>query len=256
MRICRFTASSGDQHGIIEDDLVYELKGTIFHPRRGRKLGHVDEIVLLPPVTPGKIICVGRNYVEHAQERGEQVPTEPLLFLKPPSSVIGTNDEIELVPGIGKVEHEAELALVIGKKGRFLDQEAALEHVLGYTCANDVSARDYQAKDGQWTRAKGFDTFCPLGPWISTELDPSNVEIRCLVNNVVKQKSSTAKMVFSPALLIAYISRIMTLFPGDLILTGTPAGVSPIHPGDVVEVQIDGIGTLRNRVTAISPNAG
>jgi 2-keto-4-pentenoate hydratase/2-oxohepta-3-ene-1,7-dioic acid hydratase in catechol pathway len=197
---------------------------------------------LLAPVEPSKIICVGRNYPEHAREHGEAVPQIPLLFLKPPSSVIGPGATIVLPPQSQQVEHEAELAVVIGKTGRWIPIERATEYIFGYTIANDVTARDLQRRDGQWTRSKGFDTFCPLGPWIDTELDPADTLITCRVNNAMRE------MVFTVPQLVAYASSIMTLSPGDVILTGTPAGVGPLAGGDTVEISIEGIGSLSNPV--------
>lgn len=257
MRICSFELNGRTGHGIITGEDVFELEGSLFGPRQGKKVASLGEIRLRPPVAPSKIVCVGRNYAAHAQERGVEVPTEPLLFMKPPTTLIGHGDAIELLPETGKVEHEAELAIVIGKEGRFIPQAKALSYALGYTCANDISDRDFQKKDVQFTRAKGFDTFCPLGPWIETELDPSNVAVRCTLNGEPRQNGLTGQMIFSPSFLIAAFSRIMTLLPGDVILTGTPSGTSQIKPGDTVEVEIEGIGRLANPVVALDPaNAG
>jgi 2-keto-4-pentenoate hydratase/2-oxohepta-3-ene-1,7-dioic acid hydratase in catechol pathway len=197
---------------------------------------------------PSKIVCVGRNYVEHAKELGNEVPKMPLIFLKPPSSVIASGGTILLPPQSAQVEHEAELVAVIGKRGRNVTAESARDYVLGYTIGNDVTARDLQKTDGQWTRAKGFDTFCPFGPWIDTDFDPSDALVTCRVNGQMRQLASTRDMVFSVGVLIAYISSVMTLEPGDLIFTGTPAGVSQLQAGDTVEVEIDGLGLLSNSV--------
>jgi 2-keto-4-pentenoate hydratase/2-oxohepta-3-ene-1,7-dioic acid hydratase in catechol pathway len=205
-------------------------------------------VQILPPVEPGKIICVGRNYAAHAKEHDAEIPKWPLLFLKAPSSVIGPNETIYLPPQSKQVEHEAELAVVIKQSGRWLAPEEAPEYILGYTAANDVTARDLQRIDGQWTRAKGFDTFCPLGPWIETDLDTADTMIMCKVNGQMRQMASTKDMIFPVDRLIAFISSIMTLKPGDLILTGTPSGVSPLSDGDEVAVEIEGIGTLTNPV--------
>jgi 2-keto-4-pentenoate hydratase/2-oxohepta-3-ene-1,7-dioic acid hydratase in catechol pathway len=201
-------------------------------------------------VRPSKIVCIGRNYVAHAAERQVDVPDEPLIFLKPPSALIGHGAPIEFAADVGRVDHEAELAVIIRSQARRVSRENALGHVLGYTCANDVSARDYQKKDGQWTRAKGFDTFCPLGPWINTDLDPSDLAVRCLVNGELRQDGRTSQMVFGVPALISFVSHVMTLEPGDVILTGTPAGVSQLFDGDMVSVEIEGIGALRNPVRA------
>ena len=205
------------------------------------------------PVTPSKIVCVGRNYVAHAAEHGADVPEEPLLFLKPPSAVVGSGSEILLPTLSQQVEHEGELALVIGSRCRNVGEDVAWRQVFGVTCANDVTARDLQRSDAQWTRGKGFDTFCPLGQWIVTdltELEIGDVGLRCSVNGAIRQEARTSQMVFSPSFLIAYISRVMTLEPGDVILTGTPAGVSPLRPGDEVTVEIDRVGSLTNPVVA------
>jgi 2-keto-4-pentenoate hydratase/2-oxohepta-3-ene-1,7-dioic acid hydratase in catechol pathway len=203
---------------------------------------------LLSPVTPTKIICVGRNYRAHAAELGNDVPPEPLLFFKPPSAIVGPDTPIVLPHQSERVDHEAELGVVIGARCRDVTPEDALQFVLGYTCVNDVTARDLQKKDGQWARAKGFDTFCPAGPYIVTDLDPRSLTVRCRVNGAARQEGNTRDMMFPVASLIAYISSIMTLEPGDLIATGTPHGVGPLTPGDVVEVEIDGIGVLRSPV--------
>lgn len=210
------------------------------------------DVRMLSPILPSKVVGVGRNYAEHAAEHGADVPTEPLLFLKPSTSVIGPHDVVRLPPQSKRVEHEAELAVVIGRSGaRRVDRAGAAKAIFGYTCANDVTARDLQQSDGQWTRAKGFDSFCPLGPWIVTDLSPADLEVRCEVNEEVRQLGRTKDMVFDPATLVSYISHIMTLLPGDVVLTGTPAGVSPIADGDTVTVRIEGIGELSNPVATL-----
>ncbi len=202
-----------------------------------------------PEFKPSKIVCVGRNYAEHAAELGNEIPREPLLFLKAPSAVIGNNDPIVIPSHSQQVEHEAELAVVIGQKCKDVgDGEDPFEYVRGYTCLNDVTARDLQRKDGQFARAKSFDTFCPIGPHIETSLDASDVQVRCRINGVEKQSGRTSQMVFPVDFLIRYISRMMTLFPGDVIATGTPSGVSRLGRGDVCEVEIEGIGILTNPV--------
>lgn len=201
------------------------------------------------PIRPSKIVCVGRNYREHAAELGNKMPDEPLLFLKAPSAIISSGDEIVLPSASQQVEHEGELGVVIGRVARNIpSDEDPLSYVLGYTCVNDVTARDLQRKDVQFTRGKSFDTFCPVGPWIETDIDPSNVAVETRLNGEVKQKGNTADMAFPVAFLIRYISEIMTLYPGDLIATGTPAGVSRMKSGDTVEVEVAGIGVLQNRV--------
>jgi 2-keto-4-pentenoate hydratase/2-oxohepta-3-ene-1,7-dioic acid hydratase in catechol pathway len=206
---------------------------------------------LLAPVLPSKVIAVGRNYAAHAEEMGGDVPAEPMIFLKPNTSVIGPGAQIRLPAMSVQVEHEAELAIVIGRLCREVPEERAAEVILGYTCANDVTARDLQKSDGQWGRAKGFDTFCPLGPWISTDADVSDVAITCYVGDELRQDSRTSLLVHSVPRLVSWVSQVMTLLPGDVILTGTPAGVGPLVDGDEVEVSIEGIGILRNDVDGL-----
>jgi len=207
------------------------------------------DVRLLSPILPSKVVGIGRNYADHAQELGNDVPPEPMLFLKPSSSVIGPRDVIRRPPQSQQVEHEAELAVVIGATGaRRVDRADALKTVFGYTIANDVTARDLQRRDVQFTRAKGFDSFCPLGPWIETQLDPSDLEIRCEVNEEVRQLGRTRDLVFDVPTLVSYVSHVMTLLPGDVIITGTPAGVSPILAGDTCVVRVEGIGEIANPV--------
>ena len=236
-----------------EELLVGPLEGTPFGEfRRLEAIHPMSNVRLLSPILPGKIICVGRNYAAHAKEHNAEVPEVPLLFLKPPSSIIGPNEKIILPPQSQQVEHEAELVVVIGKRGRWIAPDEVMQHILGYTVGNDVTARDLQRRDGQWTRGKGFDTFCPIGPWIETEFDPADGVIACYVNGEMRQMASTRDMVFSVRQLIAFASSIMTLEPGDILMTGTPSGVAPLLAGDVVEVSIEGLGTLRNPVIAES----
>lgn len=199
---------------------------------------------LLPPVAPSKIVCVGRNYAAHARELGHEVPKEPLLFLKPPSSVVGPRGAIVLPAESNRVEHEAELGVVIGRRCKAVPRDRALDYVFGFTCVGDITARDLQRSDGQWARAKGFDTFCPVGPWIETDLDPADLQVSCAVNGVVRQDGRTSSMIFPVDELIAYVSRMMTLEPGDLLVTGTPEGVGPLMHGDRLDITISGIGTL------------
>lgn len=252
MKIVRFSHSDTDNEprwGWASDQGVGPLEGSPFEPyRRGKQSYSLDDVRLHPPVRPGKIICVGRNYAAHAAEHDAEVPELPLLFLKPPSSVIGPGEQIHLPPQSSRVEHEGELAVVIGRRGRWIEIENARQHVLGYSVANDVTARDLQRADGQWTRGKGFDTFCPLGPWIETELDPADLIVTCSVNGEVRQMGSTRDMIFPVRQLITFISSVMTLEPGDLILTGTPSGVGPLTDGDQVTVDIENLGTLTNPV--------
>ncbi len=249
MRIVRFEGEDGARYGWVHEGKVGDIEGSIYGEfRRTEAERPIEEIKLLAPVQPSKIVCVGRNYVAHAKEHDAEVPEVPLLFMKPPSSVIGPDETIYLPPQSQQVEHEAELAVVMGKRGRWLAAEETLEHVLGYTMANDVTARDLQQRDGQWTRGKGFDTFCPAGPWIDTEFNPADALVTCRVNDELRQMASTRDMVFGVRQLIAYITSVMTLEPGDLILTGTPAGVGPLKAGDRVTVAIDGLGELSNPV--------
>ena len=237
---------------VIEGEEVYRMLGSPAKAwRYGERLGSLETLTLLAPVRPTKIVCVGRNYVAHAAEHNAEVPAEPLLFLKPPSSVIGPETSIVCPAQSERVEHEAELAVVIKTRCRNVTPEAAWDYVLGVTCGNDVTARDLQRKDGQWTRGKGFDTFCPLGPWVVLGLEEAHVAdlaVSCYVNGAVRQEGRTSEMVFSPAELIAYASGIMTLEPGDVIMTGTPAGVGLLEKGDRVAVTIEEIGTLSNPV--------
>ena len=208
----------------------------------------LEGAVPLRPCRPEKIVGVGLNYRDHARERGKPIPAEPLIFLKPPTAALGPGAPILLPRGAGRIDHEAELAIVIGRTARDLPESSAPEAILGYTCFNDVTAREIQERDGQFTRAKGFDTFAPFGPWIETDLDPSNLEVIARVNRSTRQASRTRELIFSPATLVAFISRVMTLRPGDIIATGTPAGIGPLAPGDLVEIVIEGIGTLANPV--------
>jgi 2-keto-4-pentenoate hydratase/2-oxohepta-3-ene-1,7-dioic acid hydratase in catechol pathway len=247
--------------GVVEGEVAAGLEGLTVAEIDGHPFGTVKftgqrwalaDVRLLSPILPSKVVCVGRNYADHAAEMGNEVPKEPLLFLKPSTSVIGPNDAIRLPPQSKRVEHEAELAVVIGAPGaRRVDRTGAAAAIFGYTCANDVTARDLQKADVQFTRGKGFDSFCPMGPWIVTDLDVSDVEVRCEVNEEVRQLGRTKDMVFDGATLVSYVSHIMTLLPGDVLLTGTPAGVGPLVDGDTVAVSVEGIGTLTNRVLSL-----
>jgi len=252
MRLARYTFNNQPAvQGWVFEDKVGEVAGSIFgeHQRQEVRIP-LTEVHLLPPVLPGKIICVGRNYAAHAKEQDTEVPEVPLIFLKPPSSLIGPGDTIFLPPQSKQVEHEAELVVVIGKRGRWIAPENALNYILGYTAGIDVTARDLQRRDGQWTRSKGFDTFCPIGPWIETEFDPADALINLHVNGELRQMASTRDMVFRVNHLVAFASSVMTLEPGDILMTGTPAGVGPLLPGDRVEVSIEGIGKFSNPVLA------
>lgn len=250
MRYIRFFHQEiGITYGWINLDKIGLIEGNLFGQHRRLKADYpIETIKMIAPIVPGKIVCVGRNYVDHAKEQGAEIPDIPLLFFKPPTAVIGPGEPILIPPQSKQVEHEAELAVVIKKTCRWTPSEQVKNHILGYTIANDVTARDLQRRDGQWTRGKGFDTFCPIGPWIETEFDPADALITCKVNGVLRQLGSTREMVFPIEQLIAYISSIMTLLPGDIILTGTPAGVGPLIPNDEVEITIDGLGGLSNPV--------
>ena len=207
-----------------------------------------DRAKLLAPVTPTKIVCVGRNYAEHAKELGNEAPSEPIIFLKPPSALLNPGGTIVRPPMSQLVHHEGELAIVIGREAKNVKAADWRDYVRGFSCANDVTARDLQKKDVQFTRGKGFDTFCPIGPCIETELDVSNLRLTTRVNGEIRQDGSTSQMIFTCAFLVEFITAIMTLMPGDVILTGTPAGVGPLNAGDVVEVEVEGIGVLQNHV--------
>lgn len=252
MRFTRYTIKNGPPAtGWVFEDKIGPVEGSIFGEFQRKEAEiPIGQARLLPPVLPSKIMCVGRNYVAHAREQNAEVPEVPLLFLKPPSTLIGYNDTIYLPPQSKQVEHEAELVVVIGKRGRWISPENALDFVLGYTAGIDITARDLQRRDGQWTHGKGFDTFCPIGPWIETDFDPSDALITCHVNGEMRQMASTRDMVFRVNQLIAFASSVMTLEPGDIMMTGTPSGVGPLMPGDTIEVTIEGIGKLRNSVLA------
>jgi 2-keto-4-pentenoate hydratase/2-oxohepta-3-ene-1,7-dioic acid hydratase in catechol pathway len=250
MKIVRFLSLEGvAQYGWMVEDKIGPIQGNpFFDYHRQEPQIPVSQVKLLAPVQPGKIIAVGRNYIDHAHEHGVEVPEIPLIFLKPPSSIIGPMDEIVLPPQSRQVEHEAELVVVVGKRGRWIDLNQAREYIYGYTVGNDITARDLQRKDGQWTRGKGFDTFCPLGPWIETDIEPSDLQITCRVNDELRQMSSTREMVYSVAQLLVFVSSIMTVDPGDVIMTGTPAGVGLLAAGDRLVTTIEGIGELTNTV--------
>ncbi len=252
MRIVRYqTKNEAPRYGWVLENKVGPIEGDIYSQyRRLEAETPLAEVKLLAPAQPSKIICIGRNYVEHAKEHNVEVPKVPLIFMKPPSSILDPGGTIILPPQSQQVEHEAELVIVIGKGGRHITPEQAQAHVFGYTVGNDVTARDLQKSDGQWTRAKGFDTFCPFGPWIDTDFDPADAVVTCKVNGQPRQMASTRDMVFNVGQLIAFISSVMTLEPGDLIFTGTPAGVGPLKPGDSVEVEIEDLGKLVNPVAA------
>ena len=249
-RIVRFSHEGSPRYGVLEGEevAVIEPHPFVAHRPTGERVS-LAGLHLLAPVIPSKIVCVGKNYVDHAAEMGGEVPEEPLLFLKPSSSVIGPHEPIRLPTDRSEeVHHEAELAVVIGALLQRVSPAEAMSGILGYTCANDVTARDLQRTEGQWFRAKGFDSFCPLGPAIATDLDPSDLGVRCMVDDELRQDGTTADLVHDVAALVAEISQVTTLLPSDVVLTGTPAGVGLLSPGQTVRVEIEGIGALTNPV--------
>ena len=252
MRMVRFMGPGRTEAkpGRVEGNVVYELEGSIFGSCETTGSGiKLEDVRLLAPCTPSKVVAVGLNYRDHAEEVGMPLPEEPMIFMKPATAVIGPGDPIVAPAASRRVDYEAELGVVIGRRAVRVKQAEALNYVLGYTALNDVTARDLQAKDGQWTRAKGFDTFCPIGPAIETSLDPSNVAISSWLNGEKKQESRTSNLIFGVPALIEFISGVMTLLPGDVIATGTPSGIGPMLPGDEIEIRIEGIGSLINPVT-------
>jgi 2-keto-4-pentenoate hydratase/2-oxohepta-3-ene-1,7-dioic acid hydratase in catechol pathway len=255
MRLIRYAyGDAAPQYGWVLEDKVGALEGSPFEGFRRLDADlPLAAVELLAPVLPSKILCIGRNYAAHAREHNADIPEYPMLFLKPPSALIGPGETVILPPQSTQVEHEAELVVVIGKRARWITPEEAPVYILGYTIGDDVTARDLQRRDGQWSRAKGFDTFAPIGPWVDTSFDPSDAMITCHVNGEMRQMASTRDMIFNVAQLVAYCSSVMTLEPGDLIMTGTPAGVGPLTAGDLVEITIEGLGTLRSTIAAPPP---
>jgi 2-keto-4-pentenoate hydratase/2-oxohepta-3-ene-1,7-dioic acid hydratase in catechol pathway len=247
MKIIRFSAGKKTGWGILEQGTVKVIQGTPFKSIKFSDMEYtLDEVKLLAPSVPSKLVCMGLNYRSHAKEFNQELPQAPLIFLKPPSSVIGPEDNIIYPQMSRRVDFEGELAVVIGKEASHVSPEKALDYVLGYTCFNDVTARDLQKVDGQWTRAKGFDTFAAFGPWIETELDPANTLIQSYLNGEQKQNGNTSDLIFPVKEIISFISRVMKLLPGDVIATGTPSGIGPMSPGDRIEIKIPSIGVLRN----------
>ena len=249
MRIIRVNHLNTPRWAVLRDDDQYNIMfGDIYRlPADVDARPHrLDPAKMLPPVLPGKILAVGLNYKDHIKEMGHEEPTDPVLFLKPPSSLVGPGAAILMPPQTERVDHEAELAVVVKKKLRNATVEEAQAAIWGFTCLNDVTARDLQKKDGQWTRAKGFDTFCPIGPWIDTDYKEADQAILCRVNGEVRQKSTIGQRVWNSAQLLAFASSVMTLDPGDVLSTGTPGGIGPLQPNDQVEVEIEGLGSLRN----------
>lgn len=250
MRLIRYQIKQElPTYGWIREDKVGRIEGDPFGSFRRMEADiPVADVKLLTPVLPSKIVCVGHNYMDHVKERDAEPPKYPLLFLKPPSGIINPGETILLPPQSNRVDHEGELVVVIGKKGRHIPAEQAKDYIYGYCIGNDVTARDLQKADNQWTRGKGFDTFCPFGPWIETEFDPADALITCKVNDQPRQMGSTRDMIFPVDALLAFITSFMTLIPGDLIFTGTPSGIGPLKAGDEVVVEIEGIGKLVNPV--------
>ena len=250
MRICRANHRDDTFYAVMDGDTVYPIHGDPFSGiiRDGRSYP-IKDVRLLAPVQPSKVVCIGKNYYAHAMEMQEGLPPEePLLFLKPSTSVIDPEADIVYPPDSSRVDYEAELAVVIGRRCKDVPIGGFRDVILGYTCLNDVTARDLQKSDGQWTRGKGYDTFCPIGPWIETELNPFEVKVESRLNGRVCQSDNTASMIHPIDKLVYYISRVMTLLPGDVIATGTPAGIGPMQPGDIIEVEVSGIGVLRNKL--------
>ncbi|WP_026341648.1 fumarylacetoacetate hydrolase family protein [Actinomadura atramentaria] len=252
MRIARFSIDEGVSFGVVEENTIAAVRAHPFGDLTftGQRFPLAD-VRLLAPILPSKVIAIGKNYAEHAREMGAEPPAEPVIFSKPSTAVIGPGEAVAYPQKLSeRVDYEGELAVVIGRLCREVPAARAAEVILGYTCANDVTARDLQRRDGQWTRAKGFDTFCPLGPWIETELDPADLALTTRVNGELRQDARTSLLLHSVPELVAYVSQVMTLLPGDVILTGTPAGVGPLEVGDEVTVSVEGVGELTNRVVA------
>ena len=249
MKIIRYTLGKKTEYGIWNGEMVQSIAGTPYQNLKATDHYHkLNNLKLLPPCTPSKIVAIGLNYRSHAEEMKIPIPDEPLIFLKPPTSIIGPEDNIVCPESSQRVDYEGEMGVVIKTHTRRVSREEAMNHVLGYTCFNDVTARDLQSKDKQWTRAKGFDTFAPIGPCIETELDPGHLDLETRLNGEIKQRTNTSDLIFSVPELVSFISHVMTLFPGDVIATGTTSGIGPMKPGDIVEIQIESIGTLRNYV--------
>ena len=249
MKYLRFLAEGKEKAGVMERDIIKEIEGDFFeeYQKTGREYKEND-VRILPPCIPQKIVAVGLIYKDHIEELGFPYPEEPIIFFKPTTGLIGQKDEIVYPPISQRVDYEAELAIVMKNRVRNVSEKEAMKHVLGYTCFNDVTARDLQKKDIQWTRAKAFDTFSPIGPWIVDDIDPNAVLVESYLNGVKKQSSNTRNFIFKVEMLISFISQVMTLLPGDVIATGTPYGVGPMQPGDEIEIRIEGIGSLVNRV--------
>ncbi|HSK46939.1 MAG TPA: fumarylacetoacetate hydrolase family protein [Coriobacteriia bacterium] len=257
MRVVRLLHDGDCRYGLADEDTVTLISDEPFAAWEPEGLLPLADARLLSPVAPTKVVCVGLNYKAHIAEMGHDFPTEPVIFIKPSTAVIGPHQPIPIPEGVGRVDYEAELGVVIGRRTHRASRSEAAENVLGFTCGNDVTARDIQQIDGQWTRAKGFDGFCPLGPWVETDVDPTGLTLECFVNGELKQQATTSDMLFHPYELVSFVSQVMTLVPGDVILTGTPGGIGPIVSGDSVEVRISGVGSLVNPVgTLVHAGAG
>lgn len=249
MRIVRYATKAGAKYGVVREGRVHEIRGDLYGKHAVAQAGvPLGRLRLLAPCEPTKIVAVGLNYGDHAEERRLPIPEEPILFLKPLTAILPPEGEIVYPPCCQQLDYEAELAIVMKRRARHVPKATALRYVLGYTCFNDVTARDLQKKDGQWTRAKSFDTFAPFGPWIETQLHLDDAPVRARLNGIIVQDSNISNFIFDVATLVSFVSGVMTLHPGDLIATGTPSGVGPMQPGDVIEIEVGGIGTLRNRV--------
>ena len=249
MRIVRFSTGRNARYGVLEGEKIRGLRGSPFARVAFDGSGFdLRDVNLLAPCTPSKIVCLGLNYRSHAEETKLPIPKVPLIFLKPSTAVIGPDDEIVLPRYSRRVDYEGEMGVVIGRKARHVPEEKAEEFILGYTCLNDVSERHNQRDDGQWSRAKGYDTFAPLGPWIETDVVPDDLKLETRLNGELRQSARTSDLIFRVSGLVSFISGVMTLLPGDVIATGTPAGIGRMSPGDIVEISIEGIGRLRNTV--------
>jgi 2-keto-4-pentenoate hydratase/2-oxohepta-3-ene-1,7-dioic acid hydratase in catechol pathway len=248
MRVVRVFTGDDVRYGLADEGSITLISDEPFAAWETEESNSLQGARHMPPAMPTKIVCVGLNYRSHALEMGHDIPAEPVIFLKPPTAMNATGGEIHIPPGVGRVDYEGELAVVIGRRAHRVSVADAESHVLGFTCANDVTARDLQKIDGQWTRSKSFDGFCPIGPWVETDVDPADLSIETYLNGECVQSSRTSDMIFDVSRLVSFASHVMTLLPGDVVLTGTPGGIGPMVPGDSVEVRIEGIGSLVNRV--------